>query len=217
ARPGDPSGRVPERALSRRQGSGRPRQLRRRSQLASSRNGAAAALPDRRGAAEYRDHTQLRLEGDRRPAARDAAGEGARPRPDPAAGRPGRQRAARPARPRVRPRRDRGLAAAVRRARAGQVRGARVSPLEALARRPSRRVRAGRGAGRRMAGRHAADRDPRGGERIPPARARSRLALALAALAIAEGVAVYGTLEADRIALLVLALGSGSVALIAFG
>jgi hypothetical protein len=70
-----------------------------------------------------------------------------------------------------------------------------------------------------MAGRHAADRDPRGGERIPPARARarSRLALALAALAIAAGVAVYGTLEADRLALLVLALGAGSVALLAFG
>jgi hypothetical protein len=41
--------------------------------------------------------------------------------------------------------------------------------------------------------------------------------LALAALAIAAGVAVYGTLEADRIALLVLALGAGSVALLAFG
>ena len=70
-----------------------------------------------------------------------------------------------------------------------------------------------------MAGRHAADRDSRGGERIPPARARarSRLALALAALAIAAGVAVYGTLEADRIELLVLALGAGSVALLAFG
>jgi len=70
-----------------------------------------------------------------------------------------------------------------------------------------------------MAGRHAADRDPGGGERIPPARARarSRLALALAALAIAAGVAVYGTLEADKLALLVLALGAGSVALLAFG
>ena len=70
-----------------------------------------------------------------------------------------------------------------------------------------------------MAGRHAADRDPGGGERIPPARARarSRLALALAALAIAAGVVVYGTLEADKLALLVLALGAGSVALLAFG
>ena len=41
--------------------------------------------------------------------------------------------------------------------------------------------------------------------------------MALAALAIAAGVAVYGTLEADRIELLVLALGAGSVALLAFG
>jgi hypothetical protein len=68
-----------------------------------------------------------------------------------------------------------------------------------------------------MAGRHAADRDSRGGERIPPARARTRLVLALAAVATVAGIIVYGTLEADRVALLVLALGAGSAALLVFG
>src|SRR5204863_3789637 len=68
-----------------------------------------------------------------------------------------------------------------------------------------------------MAGGHAADRDPRGGERIPPPRARTRLALAAAAVATAAGVAVYAAFEADRVGLLVLALGAGAVALMVFG
>src|SRR3954451_842622 len=68
-----------------------------------------------------------------------------------------------------------------------------------------------------MAGGHAADRDSRGGERIPPPRARTRLVLAAAAVATAAGVALYAAFEADRVALLVLALGAGAVVLMVFG
>src|SRR5439155_1693640 len=85
----------------------------------------------------------------------------------------------------------------------------------AAARGPPVRVRAGRGTSGRVARRDAADRDPRGGERIPPARPRTRLGLAVAAVAAVAGVAMYGTLEADRVAVLVLALGAGSVVLAA--
>ena len=41
--------------------------------------------------------------------------------------------------------------------------------------------------------------------------------MAVAALATAAGVAAYGALEADRLAVLVLALGAGSVALLVYG
>src|SRR5262249_19679787 len=129
------------------------------------------------------------------------------------------QRAARPACPRFRPRRDRGLAAAVRRAAAGRVGRPRVSPLEARARGASRRVRTGRSPGRRVARGNPADRDPRGGERISPARTRTRtrLALASAAVVAVAGAAVYGAVAADRLAWLVLALGIGAVLLLVYG
>ncbi|MFL5970383.1 MAG: hypothetical protein ACJ74L_12360 [Gaiellaceae bacterium] len=68
-----------------------------------------------------------------------------------------------------------------------------------------------------MGRRHAADRDPGGGERISPSRARTRLGLAATAVLAASGVAVYGALAADRAGLLVLALGLGSAALLVFG
>jgi hypothetical protein len=41
--------------------------------------------------------------------------------------------------------------------------------------------------------------------------------LAAVALAVEAGVAVYGTVEADRLALLVLALGAGGVVLLVYG
>jgi hypothetical protein len=58
-----------------------------------------------------------------------------------------------------------------------------------------------------MARGHTADKRARGGERIPPPRSRTRLALGAASVAAAAAVAIYGTFAADRLALLVLALG----------
>jgi len=70
-----------------------------------------------------------------------------------------------------------------------------------------------------MAGRNPADCDPRGGERISPARTRSRSRLVLAAGAVVAlaGVAVYGAIAADRLAELVLALGIAAVLLLVYG
>jgi hypothetical protein len=68
-----------------------------------------------------------------------------------------------------------------------------------------------------MARRDAADLDPRGGERISPTRASTRVALATATLAAGAGVAGYGSFEADRLNLLVFALGAAAVVLLAAG
>jgi hypothetical protein len=68
-----------------------------------------------------------------------------------------------------------------------------------------------------MARRHTADRDSRGGERVSSARARTRLTLAAAAVLALSAVAVYAAIEADRVGLLVLALGVVSAALLVFG
>jgi hypothetical protein len=68
-----------------------------------------------------------------------------------------------------------------------------------------------------MAGGNPADRDPRGGERISPARTRSRLVLAAGAVVALAGVAVYGAIAADRLAELVLALGIAAVLLLVYG
>ena len=85
--------------------------VRRGPQLADGDLRDDAALPDRRLAARRRDPAQLRVEGPRRDPAADAAAARARVRVQPAAGRAGGRRSARPACARLRPRRDRALAA----------------------------------------------------------------------------------------------------------
>src|SRR5262249_4667111 len=67
-----------------------------------------------------------------------------------------------------------------------------------------------------MARAHAADKRARGGERIPPPRSRTRLALGAASVAAAAAVAIYGTFAADRLALLVLALGLAGTVWLAY-
>ena len=113
----------------------RPDLVRRHPSLARSGHRARAAVSHRRCAARHADHPLLLLAGDRRDPAAHAAAERARDRVD-AAARPALgRRAARPSRARLRPRGDRRLAGAVRRAAAGRARRGRARHLGAAARR----------------------------------------------------------------------------------
>ena len=118
ARPDGPRGDVARAPLSPAQGPRRRRELRRLPLVAPARVRDAAALPDRRLAAADGRRAELRREGDRHPAAAHAAAEGARARADAAPRRAVGGGAARSARARLRPRRDRGLPRSVRAARA---------------------------------------------------------------------------------------------------
>jgi hypothetical protein len=67
-----------------------------------------------------------------------------------------------------------------------------------------------------MARGRAADERAGGGERISPPRSRTRLALGAASVVAAAAVVLYGTFTADRLALLVLALGLAGACLLVY-
>ena len=136
---------------------------------------------------DERHRAQLRVARRRRAAAADAPGEGPRARAHAAAGRPDGRGTARPARPRLRPDRGRGLSARAARTGPGLAPGARPPPLAPLARGAALALRAGRRARRQLARGSPARRRARGGERIQAPR-QARVAFAAAALAAYGGV-----------------------------
>src|SRR5262249_29595536 len=103
-----------------------------------------------------------------------------------------RHRAARPARPRLRPDRGRGVAARAGRARSRLVARARPPSLAPLARGAPLALRAGRSPGGHLAGRRSACSSAGGGERIQAPRP-ARVALA------AGAAAAYGGAGADAL------------------
>src|SRR5205085_8724960 len=188
-------GGLARRALPRAQGPRRPRLGRRHAELARARPGAHAALPHCRLAPRHADRRELRARGHQPHPAADPAAEGARRRADPAARRPGRPRAPRPARARLRPRRRRDLAAAVRRAG----RRARVPALAPAAKGHADGLPERGDPGRRMARERRALRRPRGGERIPAPWPSARVAVAAAATATTIALVLYPVLAAERL------------------
>ena len=134
ARPGGGRRRGAGAPLPRREGPRRPRRLRRRAQLADGLERRRPALPRARLAPRRGDLPQLRVEGHRPAARSDAAAEGARARALAAPRRTGGAGAARPARPRVRPRGDRDLAGALRGSARRAARRPRVAALAAAPR-----------------------------------------------------------------------------------
>src|SRR5215207_1887256 len=169
ARPRRRGGRLARRAVSAAQGPRRPRQLRRRPQLADPGHRRRPALPDRGFAARHGDSAELRLEGPRRHPRTDAAAEGADRRAHAADRQAVRCRADRPPPSRLRSRSDRDRPGAVRRPGS---RGARAAGIPALAPAPrgaARRVRAGRRSRGAVAGRRVPAGRPGGGALVQAA------------------------------------------------
>ena len=148
----------------------------------------------------------------------DPAAARARHRPQPVARRAGRGLAARPAGPRLRPRRDRALAVFLRRGGSNRDRAARLPALASPPRRAPVAVRVARRSDRRMARRGAAGRDGGGGEGIQaPRPSRARLVTGVAALAAAAGLAAYPAVQDIDLRRLALALAGLAVVLLAAG
>ena len=190
------------------QGPRRARQLRRLPPLARARVRDAAALQDRRLAPPDGRRAQLRGEGRRRPAAANAAAEGARDRADAAA----RPRSARrcstsaPAASTSSSSRSPPCRSSIP-ARASWT--AVVPAVAVVARVAARALRARRRAGRRMARRRSPRRAAGGGGRIQALRqARARVTLALLVLARIRGRARGGDRARDPSSALMSA-GSG--------
>ena len=196
-------------------GPGRARLVRRLSALADSRRRDRPAVPDHRRAARHRDHAQPRVEGDRPHPHPHAAAAGARGRADTAARRALRQRPAAPARPRLRPRRDRAVAARLRRPGADRAGPAGVPALAPPAGGAARTVPRRRGGGGRVAGRRAVRPPGRGGDRIPAPRRRTRLILGIAAVTGAAGLAAYAAVDAARLGVTIGIVGAIGVIVLA--
>src|SRR5205823_3399930 len=146
-----------------------------------------------------------------------AAPEGPCARAHPAARSTLGGRAARPARPRLRPRRDRGLPRPVRRAGQRRARPAVVPAVAALARVAARPLRAGRRPRRRVARRRPAQCSARGGGGIQALRqARTRLTLAGSSALAYCAVLAYAIALDPKLGLLTGALGGLGALLLFF-
>src|SRR5262249_2521165 len=188
----------------------RPRQLRRLPALAAPGLRARTALPDRRRTARYRGDRELRAQGSRRHSGANASAAGAGHRPHAAPRRAGRERAARPARARVRPGGRRDLAGAVRRGRAEPRAGRAGTP--AVADDPRDGARAlppcGRLGGGVEGGRPARGGARRGGVVQKVREARARLGVAAVGAAVAVALAAYPVASSGHASLAVIgALG----------